>query len=35
MPIMKPVVGIGEKLPFFPINSEQLSLFETDNIIKR
>ena len=33
MPIMKPVVGIGEKLPFFPINSEQLSLFETDNIL--
>ena len=22
-----------EKLPFFPINSEQLSLFETDNIL--
>ncbi|MDC0058177.1 hypothetical protein OAJ21_03150, partial [Pelagibacteraceae bacterium] len=34
MSIMKPVVGIGEKLPFFPINSEQLSLFETDNILK-
>ena len=33
MPIMKPVVGLGEKLPFFPINSEQLSLFETDNIL--
>lgn len=33
MPIMKPVVGIGEKLPFFPINSEQLSLFETDNTL--
>ena len=32
--IMKPVVAIGEKLPFFPINSEQLSLFETDNILK-
>ena len=34
MLIMKPVVGLGEKLPFFPINSEQLSLFETDNILK-
>jgi len=33
MPIMKPVVGIGEKLPFFPINSEQLALFESDNIL--
>ena len=34
MLIMKPVVGLGEKLPFFPINSEQLSLFETDNTLK-
>ena len=33
MPILKPVVGLGEKLAFFPINSEQLSLFETDNIL--
>ena len=33
MPILKPVVGIAEKLPFFPINSEQLSLFETDNTL--
>ena len=33
MPIMKPVVRIGEKFPFFPINSEQLSLFETDNTL--
>ena len=33
MPILKPVVGLGEKLPFFPINSEQLSLFETDNTL--
>ena len=33
MPIIKPVVGLGEKLPFFPINSEQLSLFETDNTL--
>ena len=34
MSFVKPIVGIGEKLPFFPINSEQLSLFETDNILK-
>ena len=34
MLIMKPVVAIGEKLPFFPINAEKLSLFETDNILK-
>ena len=33
MTIMKPVVRIGEKFPFFPINSEQLSLFETDNTL--
>ncbi len=33
MPIMKPVVGLGEKLPFFPINSEQLSLFDSDNTL--
>ena len=33
MPILKPVVAIGEKFPFFPINSEQLALFETDNIL--
>ena len=33
MAILKPVVGIAEKLPFFPINSEQLSLFETDNTL--
>ena len=34
MPIIKLVVGIAQKLPFFPIISEQLSLFETDNILK-
>ena len=34
MLIMKPVVAIGEKLSFFPINYEQLSLFDTDNILK-
>ena len=33
-PVMRPLVKIGEKLPFFPLNSEQLSLFETDNILK-
>ena len=34
MLIMKSIVGVGEKIPFFPLNSEQLSLFETDNILK-
>ena len=33
MPIIKPLVGIAQKLPFFPINYEQLSLFETDNTL--
>tara|TARA_A100001015_G_scaffold319809_1_gene443968 strand:+ start:1132 stop:2028 length:897 start_codon:yes stop_codon:yes gene_type:complete len=33
MPIIKPIVGIGEKTPFSPINLEQLSLFESDNIL--
>ena len=34
LPIVRPIVSIGEKFPFFPINSEQLSLFETDNILQ-
>tara|TARA_Y100001970_G_scaffold105870_1_gene132612 strand:- start:1213 stop:2109 length:897 start_codon:yes stop_codon:yes gene_type:complete len=34
MPFIRPIVKIGQKLPFFPINSEQLSLFETDNVLK-
>ncbi|MBD1147218.1 NAD-dependent epimerase/dehydratase family protein [Pelagibacterales bacterium SAG-MED31] len=33
MPIIKPIVGIGEKTPFFPLNLEQLSLFDSDNIL--
>jgi len=33
MPIIKPLVGIGEKTPFSPINLEQLSLFDSDNIL--
>ena len=33
MQIVKPIVGLGEKTPFFPINSEQLSLFNSDNIL--
>ena len=33
MPIVKLIVGIGEKTPFSPINLEQLSLFETDNVL--
>ena len=32
--IIRPIVRIGEKTPFFPINLEQLSLFESDNILK-
>ena len=32
--LMNFIVSIGEKLPFFPINAEQLSLFKTDNIVK-
>jgi len=32
--IMRPIVRVGEKLPFFPINVEQLSLFEVDNILE-
>ncbi len=34
MPIIKPIVGIAEKTPFSPINLEQLTLFESDNILK-
>ena len=34
LPLIRPVVSIGQKLPFFPLSSEQLSLFETDNILK-
>ena len=33
MPIIKPIVGIGEKTSFFPLNLEQLSLFDSDNIL--
>ena len=33
MPIIKPIIAIGEKTSFFPINLEQLSLFEKDNIL--
>jgi len=33
MPIIKSIVGIGEKTPFSPINLEQLSLFDSDNIL--
>ena len=33
MPIIKPIVGIGEKTPFLPLNLEQLSLFDSDNIL--
>lgn len=33
MPIIKPIVRIGEKTPFFPLNLEQLSLFDSNNIL--
>ena len=33
MQIIKPIVKIGEKTSFFPINSEQLSLFGSDNVL--
>ena len=33
MAIVKPIIAIGEKTSFSPINLEQLSLFETDNIL--
>jgi len=34
MPIFKSIVGIAEKIAFSPISLEQLSLFESDNILK-
>ena len=34
MSIIKPIVWIVEKTPFSPISLEQLSLFESDNILK-
>ena len=33
MPIIRPIVAIGEKTPFFPLNLEQLSLFDSHNIL--
>ena len=33
MPVVKPIVAISEKTPFSPLNSEQLSLFGSDNIL--
>ena len=33
MSIIKPIIAIGEKTPFSPLNLEQLSLFETDNVL--
>ena len=32
MSIMKPLISIAEKTPFSPLNSEQLLLFEKDNV---
>ena len=33
MPVIRPIIGIAEKTPFSPINLEQLSLFDSDNIL--
>ena len=33
MPIIKPIIRLAEKTPFSPINLEQLSLFESDNVL--
>ena len=33
MTLIRPVIGIAEKTPFSPINLEQLSLFNSDNIL--
>jgi NADH dehydrogenase len=33
MLIIRPIISIGEKTPFSPLNLEQLSLFETDNVL--
>ena len=30
---IKPIVGIGEKTAYFPLNLEQLSLFDSDNTL--
>jgi len=35
MPLVRAVVWFGEKIPFFPITSEQLSLFDTDNLLNK
>ena len=32
MAVMKPMINIAEKTPFSPLTSEQLLLFEKDNI---
>ena len=33
MAVMKPMINIAEKTPFSPLTSEQLTLFEKDNLI--
>ena len=33
MAVMKPMINIAEKTPFSPLTSEQLILFEKDNLI--
>ena len=32
--IMKTIIGVAEKTPFAPLTSEQLLLFEKDNILQ-
>ena len=34
MAFMKPMINIAEKTPFSPLTSEQLILFEKDNLIE-
>ena len=33
--VIKPVISIAEKTPFSPLTSEQLKLFEKDNILQK
>ena len=33
MAVMKPMINIAEKTPISPLTSEQLTLFEKDNLI--
>ena len=33
MPVIRPVIGIAKKTPFSLTNLEQLSLFDSDNVL--